>query len=144
MLNSKSKGFTMIELLVVIGIIGILAVIIMTSVSGSKNKSNDAKVKQQMANLKRTAEIYGSINNGNYGSATGNCTTATGLFVDTVSDVSRFVTVANYPSGTTLACYSSSTAWAASALLSSGQYWCVDSDGKVKQQASAVTTTACS
>lgn len=137
---SKSKGFTMIELLVVIAIIGILAVIVMSAIAGSKGKANDAKVKSQLASLVRTAGIYGAANNNAFGTAS-DC--STGMFADVSSDTVNFTNINNYPVGTTLECFSTDTAWAVSASLSTGQYWCVDSADKVTQQATAITTSNC-
>lgn len=139
--NNKQSGFTLIELLTVIAIIAILASITMVLVSDSQKKSKDAKVKSQMANLRRVTEVYYTSNNNTYGSTVSNCTS--GMFADTTHGVAPFTTVANYPSGTTLSCRASSTAWAVSASLAGGGYWCADYTGANRQTSTAISTTAC-
>lgn len=135
------NGFTMIELLVAVAIIGILSAIIVTGLASQKNKSNDTKVKSQMSSLKRTMEVYGAANGNNYGTLSLSCT---GPFADASADSAKFTTTSNYPTGTSIACNSNGSAWAVSASLSSG-YWCVDSEGATKIRGTALSsgTTSC-
>jgi prepilin-type N-terminal cleavage/methylation domain-containing protein len=142
MLNSKSKGFTLIELLVVIAIVGVLSVIIVSIMASSKNKSNDARVKSQMSSLKRTTQIFSEANGNSYGIYTEDCNH--GIFIDTISETNKFTKASNYPYGTTLACRADSNAWAVSGSISSGKFWCVDSEGKAQEQISAITAPFCS
>lgn len=55
---NKNKGFTLIELLVVIAIIGILASVVLASLSSARDKGKDASVKSQLASMKAQAELY--------------------------------------------------------------------------------------
>jgi type II secretion system protein G len=52
------KGFTLIELLVVIAIIGLLASIVMVSLSGAKAKSRDARRQADIKNIQLALAIY--------------------------------------------------------------------------------------
>ena len=58
----RNKGFTLIELLVVIAIIGILASVVLASLSTAREKGKDAAVKSQLASMKAQAELFFSKN----------------------------------------------------------------------------------
>src|SRR3989344_644409 len=68
MLRTLQKGFTLIELLVVIAIIGLLASIVLTSLSSARGKGGDAKVQTQVKQLYTLGEKdYAAA--GNYSAA---------------------------------------------------------------------------
>src|SRR3989344_8049235 len=70
MTKNKSRGFTIIELLVVVAIIAVLASIVLINVNAIRNKASDAKTKAQMSALRAAAATYYDSNSNNYGTGT--------------------------------------------------------------------------
>ena len=111
------------------------------SLSSARSKGNDVKTKANLSGLRSGAEIYYDNNNG-YGISTNSC--FSGMFADTISGISSYVDIINYPEGTKLSCHSNGTNYAVSASLTDG-YFCVDSRGKAKTETSPLATgqTSC-
>jgi prepilin-type N-terminal cleavage/methylation domain-containing protein len=118
-MNPK-KGFTLIELLVVIAIIGILASIVLVSLSGARNRAKDARITSDMGQMRTTGEIFYDTHN-----------TYTGL--DTYADMTTLKNdITSQQTGLTGAVNSlyinaNGGAFCAIASLWGGGYWCVDS-----------------
>ncbi len=66
-----NRGFTLIELLVVIAIIGLLASVILASVSQARSKAYDASRKSELKELQTALELYYNDHN-QYPSTGGN------------------------------------------------------------------------
>lgn len=58
----KNKGFTLIELLVVIAIIGILASVVLASLSSARRKSRDARRIADIKQIQLALELYFDAN----------------------------------------------------------------------------------
>lgn len=56
--KGTNRGFTLVELLVVIAIIGLLASVVLTSLSSARRKSRDAKRVADMKQLATAMELY--------------------------------------------------------------------------------------
>lgn len=71
--NKNKNGFTIIELIVVIAIIGVLAGITVSSVAGYLAKARDAKRAADMQTLVKAIRLYQADNSGNYPTFNGGC-----------------------------------------------------------------------
>jgi prepilin-type N-terminal cleavage/methylation domain-containing protein len=131
--NKKNKGFSLIELLIVIAVIGILSSIVIISLTGAKNKSRDAKVISQLSRLREAGYIYYLSHDNSYVAEDG-----------TTNICTEIINASEDPSGVgrlvrdfkdTIVCRGPIFArtFAVSALLPSGAYWCVDSTGTSKR-----------
>ena len=56
------KGFTLIELIVVIALIGVIAVMVSTNVFGIMNRSRSSLSSTQINTIEEAAEKWGAIN----------------------------------------------------------------------------------
>ena len=136
----KNKGFTLIELLVVIAIIGILASVVMTSVSSARGKAQDASIKSSLSSVMNKAEIE---YDGDYDVVCGaNGVTQNSEIVDVISSVNKLsggVAVCGMPAS------GHAGAWALSSPLKTSGNWCVDSLNASREIANPIsaTTTVC-
>lgn len=129
----NQKGFTIIELIVVIAIIAVLAGIVLISVSAYTMKSKDASIKSMLSNLYSVATIYYEKNG----------TFSVSRFTDNICDTEpktleiKAAIEKNAPDNIVLGysdkftCYADKNAWAACSLINAGSsdFFCVDSAG---------------
>lgn len=82
----KNKAFTLIELLVVIAIIGILAALIIVSLSGARERAADTQIKNNTRSLATALEQYSlDQSSASYPSATGTVVITGGTVAGTVN-----------------------------------------------------------
>lgn len=62
----RSEGFTIVELLIVIVIIGVLAAIVIVAYTGITARANTAAAKANAQAIQQLAEVYNADNNGAY------------------------------------------------------------------------------
>ena len=144
-----SNGFTLLELLVVVAIIGLLTSIVLVSLSNSKNKGADAAVKSNLNTIRNESELFYS-NNGNSFLPSGGsvfniavCPTiynasGSNMFVRDQTILNAILEASKRGSNVAY-CYNSSINWAVAVGLRSSATasWCVDSGGNSRQVSSA-------
>ncbi len=56
--NSKNSGFTLVELLIVVIILGILAAVVIPQFNSAASESKEASLASNLASLRQTIELY--------------------------------------------------------------------------------------
>jgi prepilin-type N-terminal cleavage/methylation domain-containing protein len=64
--RSMTEGFTLVELMVVVGIIAILSAVVLAALTSGRNKGNDAGIKTNLHTIANQAEIFYTDNNNSY------------------------------------------------------------------------------
>src|SRR4051812_4892526 len=71
-MSQEESGFTLVELLVVMLILGILAAIAIPAFLNQRSKANDSDAKSAANTAQEAIETLSTDNNGSYASANGN------------------------------------------------------------------------
>jgi prepilin-type N-terminal cleavage/methylation domain-containing protein len=134
----RTKGFTMIELLVVISIIALLAAFVSTELITARTKGADQAAKTTFKQVFSQAEIYRN-DNGGFGSGSGATTDVadcvSGFFNDPQMSVLKASILRNAAPAATFTCSTSANGqlWAMSvSALRGGVPWCIDNSGNYK------------
>lgn len=130
-MQRTQRGFTLIELLVVIAIIGILAAVVLASLTGARTKSQVSAIKGDMDSIRTQAEIIYSDDN-DYKAVCGIGTATNTTILSGIKNIEG-----NGATGLICGLSSGATSTALSVVMPDGTKWCVDSAG-------AATTTVLS
>ena len=140
------SGFTLIELIIVIAIIGLLAAIVMASLGNARTKSEDAGIKSNLHTAQTEAELF-YVNNNNLYLPTngiainvGSCPSydvsgnGTNIVTRNKTIASAIAKAQSVSSGLT-SCLNDINKWAFVVQYSrKNKAWCVDSLGKAKEE----------
>jgi len=138
------KAFTLIELLIVIAIIGILAGIVVVSLTGALKKGKDSRIQ---ADLRQVTQIAGMImsDKGSYDElcSGGKLNTTSGDYKNQLTTVQNDIQAQQGGTTVDLSCYASGNDYCVSArLVSTTNYFCIDSAGNATTTASNNCTSA--
>ena len=133
----RSSGFTLLELLVVVAIIGLLTAIVTIALSSARSKGIDASIKSQMKSLQNQIEIT------YVGSSYNNLFTSNNSWAAADTKIQNFLTIIDKLSSTHTA-GSTTSFWAAQVRLvnESSKYFCVDTTGKMSTSTTAMAAGA--
>jgi prepilin-type N-terminal cleavage/methylation domain-containing protein len=151
---NTQKGFTLIELLVVIAVIGILAAVVLASLSTARDKAKDKAVMSDLASARNQISLYfstnGTVSPNWYGNPqTTPCPGSTNVSVTTATfgvlgdpRLKEIFSHANAQTGGAVGgtgavlnvnCYALGDKWTVAAFLNENNKqtaWCIDHTGK--------------
>lgn len=139
---NKQKGFTIIELIVVIAIIAVLAAIVLVNVTQYITKGRDSAIKGNLSTLSTDAAVvYDAASSYNSSAENSACaSTAANLIYNTINSYGLNMATTGYYS-----CQNNSTSFCACAVMASNvsNAFCVDSAGRKLSLTSANCAATC-
>lgn len=157
--KTNKKGFTLIEMLVVISLIGILAALATVSFSSSQKQARDAARKSDLRQYQNAIEAYGNLTSGLYPSRTSSVSAYSSLCSDLNSKIEPDISCSQDPKNASDSSYDykyisngtgSGTASATSYVIwgklentSTTTYWIICSTGKIGSGTTTPSSSSC-
>jgi len=130
-MQSQTKGFTVVELLIVIAIIGVLVSVVLPRLQTARDEGIETKIKTDLVAVGKRAAVEESSTL-TYDIVCGQeASTRSPVIADMIADIQIF-------SGGLVACRSRVGGYAVSVPLNGTTHWCVDSDGLRIERATAL------
>ncbi len=135
----SNKGFTLIEMLVVVAIIGILSAAVLVALGPSRDKAKDARITSAIQQARAIAEtLYNPASATPYADFTLTQTSVARLVTDVAAQNSQLeISAVTGPAYAVWAALITKTGAGAT------QYYCVDSTGTAKVTTTLPTGTTC-
>lgn len=122
-IRSARSGFTLIEMLVVVAIVGILSATVLSALGPSRNKARDARIISGLNQVRAIAEtLYNPASASPYSAVIATESTIAKVKTDVDSQGGELKIVPASPG----------TAYVAYSKLNGGSFYCVDSAGTAK------------
>jgi len=136
----KEKGFTLVELLVVISVIAILASTVLVNLRGARERAMDARVISSLGQVRAVAEIIHS-RTGSYALL---CTASPAIstlgIMDGLGTLATDIDANNGAALNPAVCVAAGNDYCVSSILNDGGFWCVTSRGRSARTAASCTT----
>ena len=127
-----TRGFTFVELLIVIAIIGIITAVVLGSLRDARDSGLETKVKSELVIMSKRASVNESKNFTFDAVCGSNGVSTSTEIMNLITSIERF-------SPFKVVCNSESMMYAVSAAMSSTTYWCVDSKSQSKEVPALLT-----
>lgn len=127
--KSTSSGFSIIEILVVIAIIGLLMAVVLSALSNARAKAEDSRIKEQLASLR--SSIENETNGFDYDAEFSLGTQTRNMLDIMIANAGH----TSFENGTTYEYQADDTSYVIILPLKTdpSKYWCIDNSGTSRE-----------